>query len=141
MRTELTLSLSTSKLQLKQSMYSDHIAALRVALQKFVRPNTVNIYNYIGADNMFLPLTGDEGVRRSPAPADVPYTLNGVSIIQYSPFAGTSVAGCQQARARVWAEIDAVPTIDRTWPSNAGMVKRDDGSCKLWSNFFGMKLT
>lgn len=115
-------------------MYDAQIAALKTALQKYVRPNSVTVVPYIGADDAFVE-TGDPNYLRSPA--GVPHTLNGVSILQYSPYAGTDKNGCPEARARVWTEINTKPSVDRKWGSTvSGLSKRDGAACKLTETSF-----
>jgi hypothetical protein len=115
-------------------MYAQQIGALQTAIQKYVRPNSVTIRPYIGVDEEFTPLTGRDGERTSPA--GVPYTLNGVSILQYSPFAGSSTTHCPEARARVWEETNPVAAADRKWAANVALNKRDATACKWEEDFW-----
>jgi hypothetical protein len=102
-------------------MYGPQIAALKLAIQKFVRPNRVKERYYIGDEAKF----SSDG--RSPA--GVPLSLNGVSILQYSPYAGSD-GGCPEARARIFEEINDDPPIDRRWAANVPSIKRDGAACK-----------
>jgi hypothetical protein len=129
---KLTL-FSGSAPQQKKQMYGDQISALTTALRKYVRPNSITVRTYIGDKNLF---TGNPPT----SPAGVPKTLNGVSIVQYSPFAGysTGKTSCPEARARVWEELNTTPAIDRKWANVAGLSKRDAAACK-WTRIFGGK--
>lgn len=124
---------SSSKAQLGKQLYKTHIDALITAIRKYVRPNDVEVQTYIGADDQFTPSDADDWTRRSPA--GVPYALNGVSIVQYSPYAGDTKENCHEARARVFGEINPEPAIDRKWASTAaGLSKRDGAACRSRGN-------
>jgi hypothetical protein len=107
-------------------MYPDQINALKIALRKYVRPNTLEVRLYIGDVSAFTEANDYY------SPAGVPNTLNGVTIIQYSPYAGDS-DGCQPiARARVWEEVNSTPAIDRTWAANVNGINKRDGAACMW---------
>ncbi|TVY39833.1 hypothetical protein LSUB1_G002573 [Lachnellula subtilissima] len=124
----ITKAAGTSAAQQKKQRYQDKISALTTAIRKYVRPNTITVRTYIGDSSTF---TGNPAV----SPAGVPKTLNGVTIMQYSPYAGKSNKGCPEARARVWEELDTSPAVDRKWASTlAGLKKRDGAACALPSS-------
>jgi len=106
-------------------MYKDQINALKVALQKYVRPKSISVRPYIGNDKAFT-------APNYYSPAGVPYDLNGVSIILFSPYAGQSKNGLPVARAQVWSEVNSKPDVDRVWEvcMKGTNNKRDDAACK-----------
>ncbi|KAF3770871.1 hypothetical protein M406DRAFT_67232 [Cryphonectria parasitica EP155] len=126
----LSKAAGSSAAQQKKLMYTDQIQQLQLAMQKYVRRNTVTIRPYIGAEDAFT----DNGSGEKRSPAGVPDWLNGVSILQYSPYAGTSSKGCPEARARVWEEINTSPAVDRSWPASVGGSSKRDAACALSSS-------
>ena len=114
---------STSPVQQQQQKYADHVAALQEAIQKSITTTSVTIRTYIGDTSTFNDATPSRN------PAGVPIWLNGVSILQYSPYAGEDDNGCPIARARIFEELNRVPAVDRKWPA-VGLNKRDGAACK-----------
>lgn len=106
-------------------MYEEQITALQAALKRYVRYNKVVVRPYIGDDSTF-PEPGDRST------AGVPNNLNGVSIVLFSPYAGTSEKGVPEARAMVWSEVNKEAAIDRKWEVCLGGAnnKRDGAACK-----------
>jgi hypothetical protein len=114
---------STSPAQQQEQRYTDHIAALQEAIQKSITTTSVTIRTYIGDKSTFNEAIPPRN------PAGVPILLNGVSILQYSPYAGEDEHGCPVARARVFEEVNQIPAVDRKWPA-VGLNKRDGAACK-----------
>lgn len=109
-------------------MYKTKIEILQRAIQKMVRPNTITIRTYLGDPRYW---------KETPEPT-IPEYLDGISILQYSPFAGYDGKGtstCNQvARARVLEQTNPKPAVDRKWTPIDNIqalpkAKRDD-ACK-----------
>lgn len=105
-------------------LYESKIRLLQNAISSIIPQATFNIRTYIGDSDLI----------------EVPEDVNGLSIIQYSPFSGWDGPGrepCNRvAEVKIWGEINPIPALYSSWHPVDGqyLQKRqednDNGTCK-----------
>ena len=89
----------SKSVQENKELYESKIALLRDMLQRELSPAKLTTHTYVGVPS---------GTGQTKVPLDI----NGVSIVQYTPYQGDD--GCNQiAAVKIWVELKADPVRKR----------------------------